>query len=215
MTSNLFEIPSDQGFELKNFVIPSHYKDDLSSVLIPNGFIGDRIEKMAQDIHKDYGEQPIHLLCVLKGGQQFFADLIYYLKRFHRYNAGVSVPFSEDFIRISSYENDQSTGNIKISGADLKELKGKNVLIVEDIIDTGKTIKELIEELKKHSPESTKVASLLVKRTKQGIAFNADYVGFSIPDVFVVGYCLDYNEFFRDLDHICAISEIGKKKYGV
>ncbi len=86
---------------------------------------------------------------------------------------------------------------------------------MEDIVDTGHTMVGLIETLKRFNPNSIRVASLLLKRTPKSNGYIPDYVGFAIPDAFVVGYCLDYNEVFRDLDHICIISEQGKTKYAV
>ncbi|KAK7483905.1 hypothetical protein BaRGS_00024789, partial [Batillaria attramentaria] len=112
--------------------------------------------------------------------------------------------------------NDQSTGSIEVIGGDnLESLKGKNVLVVEDIIDTGKTMQQLLSLLKAVHPKSVKVASLLVKRTSKSTGYRPDYIGFEIPDQFVVGYALDYNEYFRDLNHIGVINENGKKKYAV
>lgn len=86
---------------------------------------------------------------------------------------------------------------------------------MEDIIDTGKTMVQLLAKLKQYSPESVKVASLLIKKTPLSNGYIPDYVGFAIPNAFVVGYALDYNEYFRDLDHICVISEHGKEKYAI
>ena len=100
-----------------------------------------------------------------------------------------------------------------IGGDDLSTLTGKNVLIVEDIIDTGKTMQALLSLVKRHNPKMVKVASLLVKRTPRSVSYRPDFVGFEIPDKFVVGYALDYNEHFRDLNHVCVISETGKAKY--
>ncbi|EPQ11815.1 Hypoxanthine-guanine phosphoribosyltransferase [Myotis brandtii] len=97
----------------------------------------------------------------------------------------------------------------------MKEMGGHhiNVLIVEDIIDTGKTMQTLLSLVKQHNPKMVKVASLLVKRTPRSVGYRPDFVGFEIPDKFVVGYALDYNEYFRDLNHVCVISETGKAKY--
>ena len=96
---------------------------------------------------------------------------------------------------------------------DLKILKGKNVLIVEDIIDTGRTMQRLLATLEKFQPKSITVACLLRKRTHLSDGYAPHHVGFEIPDKFVVGYALDYNEYFRDLAHICAINDHGKEKY--
>jgi hypoxanthine phosphoribosyltransferase len=108
----------------------------------------------------------------------------------------------------------RSTGDVQIIGMDdLGVLKGKNVLIVEDIIDTGRTMKQLLATLNRHEPKSVNVACLLRKRTPLSDGYAPHYVGFEIPDKFVVGYALDYNEYFRDMNHICAINDHGKEKY--
>jgi len=119
-----------------------------------------------------------------------------------------------DFIRLKSYHNTESVGEVQILGGDdLSGIVGKNVLIVEDIVDTGKTMVKLLSILEKFKPKNIKCCSLLVKRTPHSNGYVPDYVGFAIPDSFVVGYALDYNEYFRDLDHICVINEHGKKSY--
>ena len=108
----------------------------------------------------------------------------------------------------------RSSGEIQVIGMDdLSILKGKNVLIVEDIIDTGRTMQRLLATLEKFQPKSITVACLLRKRTHLSDGYAPHHVGFEIPDKFVVGYALDYNEYFRDLAHICAINEHGKEKY--
>ncbi|XP_006881942.1 PREDICTED: hypoxanthine-guanine phosphoribosyltransferase [Elephantulus edwardii] len=214
-----FEAPSlligddEAGYDLGLFCIPNHYVADLESVFIPHGLIMDRTERLARDVMKEMGGHHIVALCVLKGGYKFFADLLDYIKALNR-NSDKSIPMTVDFIRLKSYCNDQSTGDIKvIGGDDLSTLTGKNVLIVEDIIDTGKTMQTLLSLVKQYNPKMVKVASLLVKRTPRSVGYRPDFVGFEIPDKFVVGYALDYNEYFRDLNHICVISETGKAKY--
>ncbi|XP_076470827.1 hypoxanthine-guanine phosphoribosyltransferase-like isoform X2 [Babylonia areolata] len=205
----------DKGYPLSTFCVPRHYEDDLEHVLIPAGLIHDRIERMARDILSDFEHEAIVGLCVLKGGYKFFTDLLDKIKIINR-NSGHSVPMSVDFIRLKSYQNDQSSGSIDVIGGDnLQSLKGKNVLVVEDIIDTGKTMQQLLRLLNAVQPKSVKVASLLVKRTERSTGYRPDYIGFEIPDRFVVGYALDYNEYFRDLNHIGVINEVGKKKYAV
>ncbi|XP_032969839.1 hypoxanthine-guanine phosphoribosyltransferase-like isoform X2 [Rhinolophus ferrumequinum] len=185
----------EPGYDLDLFCIPSHYAEVLEKVFIPHGLIMDRTERLARDVMKEMGGHHIVALCVLKGGYKFFADLLDYIKVLNR-NSDRSIPMTVDFIRLKSYCNDQSTGDIKvIGGDDLSTLTGKNVLIVE------------------HNPKMVKVASLLVKRTPRNVGYRPDFVGFEIPDKFVVGYALDYNEYFRDLNHVCVISETGKAKY--
>ncbi|TKC36858.1 hypothetical protein EI555_008828 [Monodon monoceros] len=176
------------GYDLDLFCIPNHYAEDLEKVFIPHGLIMDRTEWLARDVMKEMGGHHIVALCVLNGGYKFFADLLDYIKALNR-SSDRSIPVTVDFIRLKSYRNDQSTGDIK------------NVLIVEDIIDTGKTMQTLLSLVKQHNPKMVKVTSLLVKRTPQCVGYRPDFVGFEIPDKFVVGYALDYNEYFRDLNH--------------
>uniref|UniRef100_A0A8C6YXL6 Hypoxanthine-guanine phosphoribosyltransferase n=1 Tax=Nothoprocta perdicaria TaxID=30464 RepID=A0A8C6YXL6_NOTPE len=190
----------EQGYDLDLFCIPKHYADDLEKVYIPHGLIMDRTERLAREIMKGMGGHHIVALCVLKGGYKFFADLLDYIKALNR-NSDKSIPMTVDFIRLKSYCNDQSTGDIKvIGGDDLSTLTGK------DIIDTGKTMKTLLSLLKQYNPKMVKVARMTQSVEKY-------IVGFEVPDKFVVGYALDYNEYFRDLNHICVISETGKQKY--
>lgn len=205
----------DQTFiGLDYYYVPLHYQNTLQSILIPHGNIVDRVEKLAYDIHQDYVGETIHILCVLKGGSTFFQDLCNALRKFHTYSRRTYVPFTFDFIRVKSYEGTSSTGSVTISGCDVSKLTGKHVLFVEDIIDTGLTMTKLLEHMNLHvKPASTRVASLLEKRTERSCGYKADYVGFCIPDEFVVGYCLDYNEFYRDMNHIGIINPFGIEKY--
>ncbi|XP_074123055.1 phosphoribosyltransferase domain-containing protein 1 isoform X2 [Sminthopsis crassicaudata] len=188
------------GYHLDLFTYPQHYCGDLNRVLIPHGVIVDRTEKLAKDIMNDIGFCDIVVLCVLKGSYKFCADLVENLKTISR-NSDTFVSMKVDFIRLKSYRNDQSMGDMQISGADdLSKLAGKNVLIVEDIVGTGRTMKSLLGKIEKYKPNMIKVVSLLVKRTLRSDGFRPDYAGFEIPDLFVVGYALDYNEYFRDLN---------------
>ncbi|XP_062067454.1 phosphoribosyltransferase domain-containing protein 1 isoform X1 [Lepus europaeus] len=203
------------GYDLNVFTYPQHYSGDLEYVLIPHGISVDRIERLAKDIMKDIGYCDLMVLCVLKGGYKFCADLVEHLKNISR-NSDQFVSMKVDFIRLKSYRNDQSMGEMQIiGGEDLSTLAGKNVLIVEDVVGTGRTMRALLSSIRTYRPNMIKVASLLVKRTPRSDSFRPNYVGFEIPNLFVVGYALDYNEYFRDLNHICVISEHGKEKYRV
>ncbi|KAM9845390.1 phosphoribosyltransferase domain-containing protein 1b [Aulostomus maculatus] len=203
------------GYSLELFSYPAHYTGDLECVVIPHGVIMDRTERLARDIMDDLGDNDIVVLCVLKGGYQFCADLADRIKALSC-NSDRSIPMRVHFIRLKSYLNDQSTEDLHILGAeDLSFLRGKNVLIVEGIVGTGKTMRTLLKHVEAFGPKMIKVAGLLVKRVPQNTGRRPDYVGFEIPNRFVVGYALDYNEYFRDLNHICAISESGKIKYKI
>merc|ERR1712156_351079 len=162
--------------------------------------------------------EPLVSLCVLKGGYKFYSDLQDKINNLNS-NHEKSVPMRVEFVRLKSYENTESAGEVQIVGVSSEELvnlKGKNVLVVEDIIDTGKTMEKLLKTLTKFSPKSVKVASLLLKRRPDCTGYRPDYLGFEIPNMFVIGYGgFDYNEYFRDLNHICIINENGKAKYSV
>nr|XP_060638403.1 phosphoribosyltransferase domain-containing protein 1 isoform X2 [Anolis sagrei ordinatus] len=181
------------GYSLDLFTYPQHYYGDLDYVLIPHGIIVDRIERLAKDIMQDVGYNDIVVLCVLKGGYKFCADLVEHIKNLSR-NSERFISMKVDFVRLKSY---------------------RNVLIVEDIIGTGRTMRALLNNIEKCEPRMVKVASLLLKRTSQPDGYRPDYYGFEIPNLFVVGYALDYNEYFRDLNHICVINNHGKAKYRV
>lgn len=214
-TREPIQITTNQAQAKEHFLIPAHYEDSVKSVLISKGAILDRVEKLASDIISDYSANnnttTLHLICVLKGGNGFFNDLQTCLRSL--WNAP-HVPYTFDFIRCKSYEGTSSTGDVQISACDLKKLAGRDVVLVEDIVDTGLTMSKVVPLLKAEGVRSLKVASLLEKRREDGEChYTADYVGYSIPDEFVVGYCLDYNDAFRDLQHICCISESGIDRF--
>jgi len=215
MASEPIFIPDNfVAYSKEQMHVPAHYDEDIKSIIIPSGTISDRVEKLTKDIFDDYHDKNLHFLCVLKGGFQFFTDINHFYKRFQRNNYQVSNPFSFDFARVSSYHNTSSTGNVKISMTeDLKNIEGKDVLIIEDIVDTGNSMVEFMKELKQYNPSSVEVASLLVKRTSLSNGFKPKYAGFSVPNEFVVGYGMDVNEKLRDIDHLCIISDKGKEKY--
>jgi len=144
------------------------------------------------------------MVCVLKGANPFYQHL---LDELQDYRQG----FNMEFIRVSSYEGTSSTGVVKVGdGIDLDNLKGRHVILVEDIVDTGTTLSHLIPFLKKEAnPVSLEVCSLLSKRIDEPQKCKAKYVGFSIPNHFIVGYGLDYNELYRDTKDIWVISQKG------
>lgn len=167
-------------------------------VLIPEEELNEKIKEMGKQISEDYAGKEIHLICVLKGGIFFTCELA---KR-------ISVPLSMDFMSISSYGNEkQSSGVVKII-KDLDDpLEGKEVLIVEDIIDSGRTLNYLIDILKKRNPKSITLCTLLDKPERRVVDVDVKYVGFNIPDEFVVGYGLDYNQKYRNLPYIGVVEE--------
>ena len=166
------------------------------SVLLSEEVVDKRINEIGEQISKDYEGKTIHMICVLKGGVFFMTELA---KR-------ISVPVSMDFMAISSYGADtKSSGVIKIV-KDLDEsITGKDVLVVEDIVDSGRTLSYLLMMLKERKPNSLKLCTLLDKPDRRVIDVDVDYTGFQIPDEFVVGYGLDYAQKYRNLPYIGVV----------
>lgn len=166
-------------------------------VLITEEDVNRRISEVAEEINRDYGNTPVHLICILKGGAMFMCELA---KR-------LTMPVSFDFMSVSSYGGGTvSSGVVRIM-KDLDEpLEGKHVLIVEDIIDTGRTLSYLIEVLQGRGPADIRLCTLLDKperRVKKMV--KVDYTCFTIPDEFVVGYGLDYDQRYRNYPYIGVV----------
>lgn len=163
------------------------------SVLISEQDVDQRIQEMGEQISRDYEGRQIHLVCVLKGGSFFMCELA---KR-------ISVPVSLDFMSVFSYGSEtKSSGVVKIV-KDLDEpLTGKDVLVVEDIVDSGRTLSYLMEMLMDRNPASLSLCTLLDKPDRRVREVKVDYTGFQIPDEFVVGYGLDYDQKYRNLPYI-------------
>ena len=162
------------------------------NVLINKARLENRIEEMAKQIEKDYEGKDIVFIGILKGSVMFMAELVKNIK------SNVEL----DFMDVSSYEGTESSGDVRINSDIRNSIKGKDVIIVEDIIDTGRTLTYLIEYLKQKQPNSLKIATMLSKPSRRIMELNVDYIGFSINDEFVVGYGLDYNEKYRNLPYI-------------
>ena len=167
-------------------------------ILIAKTDIEKRVRELADTISRDYEGRELLLIGILKGAFVFMADLVRQLR----------IPCQVDFVRLASYGTGTvSTGNIAISKDIETSIEGRDVLVVEDIVDTGLTLSALVERLKKRDPRSLKVCVFLDKKDRRKVPFEAEYVGFNIPDRFVVGYGLDFNEMYRFLPDICVIGE--------
>ncbi len=155
--------------------------------------IAERLESLAAEVSAEFGDEPIELICTLKGAVVTVVDLARKLP----------MPVGMHFMSVSSYGNStESSGNINIK-MDLEEdITGKNVLIVEDIIDTGRTLKKLKELLLSRNPKKLKLLTLLDKPDRRVVDIRADFTGFTIPDAFVVGYGLDYAQRYRNLPYV-------------
>lgn len=171
---------------------------DKIKVLITEEEVDKKIKELGNQISKDYEGKEVHLVCVLKGGAYITCEL----------SKRITVPVSLDFMSVSSYGNGtESSERIKII-KDLDDpIEGKDVLIVEDIIDSGRTLNNLLELLKSRKPNSIKICTLLDKPERRVTDVTVDYVGFNIPDEFVVGYGLDYAQKYRNLPFIGVVEQ--------
>ncbi len=176
------------------------YDKHIEKVLITKEEIEKRTAELAAEISRDYKGKKLIMICVLTGAMVFFADLI----------RKIEIPLEVDTIVASSYGAGMTTsGSVRISKDIKYDISGKSVILVEDIIDTGVTLKTLTQMLATRVPESLKVCSLLDKPSRRRVDFEGDYVGFKIPDEFVVGYGLDYAEQYRNLPEVCTLNPEG------
>ena len=162
------------------------------NVLINKARLENRIEEMAKQIEKDYEGKDIVFIGILKGSVMFMTELAKNIK------SNVEL----DFMDVSSYDGTESSGDVRINSDIRNSIKGKDVIIVEDIIDTGRTLTYLIEYLKQKQPNSLKIATMLSKPSRRIMELNVAYIAFSINDEFVVGYTLDYDQNLRNLPYI-------------
>ncbi len=170
--------------------------EEKMEILLAAEDIEKRICELARTISDDYKGQKILLIGVLKGAVIFLSDLIRHLK----------IPVEIDFMAVSSYGADTTSSGVVRIQKDLEQsITGKDVLIVEDIVDTGLTLNYLYDNLFSRGPQTLRVVTLLDKPNRRKVEFNPDYCGFAIPDEFVVGYGLDFNEDYRHLPDICIL----------
>jgi hypoxanthine phosphoribosyltransferase len=160
--------------------------------------IDSTVRGLALSIERDYDDEEIYFVCLLKGSFMFMSDLIRCIKN----------PSRVDFMRVSSYGNAmQSKGEVVITKDLEEDIGGKNVVIVEDIIDSGLTLKSIKKMLLERNPKSLKICALLDKRARREVEIEGDYVGLTIEDGFVVGYGIDYAEQYRNLPEICVVEK--------
>jgi hypoxanthine phosphoribosyltransferase len=177
-------------------LMTSHDQEHLK-VLLRRGAIHRRIRQMAGRITRDFRGQRLHLIGVLKGASIFLADLI----------RQIPLEVSLDFMAVSSYgHGDRSSGEVRVTKDLDTSIEGLNVILVEDILDTGLTINYLQRVLLQRKPRVLRIAALLDKTGRRIRSVKADYVGFRIPNEFVVGYGLDYAERYRNLKDVCVLS---------
>ena len=169
-------------------------EQDIQEILLSEGQIREKIEELGKILTEEYRDKNPVIVGVMKGVVIFYADMI----------RKINVPCEMEFMWISSYEGTDSTGSVVVKRDITTDIKGRHVLILEDIFDTGNSLSFVREHLLAKEPASLKICTLLDKpsRRKPGVTLQADYVGFTIPNAFVVGYGLDYNEYYRNLPYI-------------
>ena len=168
-------------------------------VLLTEEEVDAKIQLMGEQISRDYAGKQVHLICILKGGVFFACELA----------KQITVPVSIDFMSVGSYGDGTSSSGIVKIAKDLDEtLEGKEVLVVEDIIDSGRTLSYLLEVLRKREPKSMRLCTLLDKPSRRVREVKVDYIGYKIPDEFVVGYGLDYKQKYRNLPYIGVVEGV-------
>ncbi len=169
-------------------------KDDVGEILITEEELRTRVAELGQEISADYQGKDLLMVCILRGAVIFLSDLI----------RQITIPHEIDFMAVSSYggTRTESSGIVRILMDLTTSIEGRDVLIVEDIVDTGLTLSYIIDNLQTRHPASLRVCVLLDKRERRQVDVPLDYVGFVIPDRFVVGYGLDYDERYRNLPFV-------------
>jgi len=173
------------------------------NLLISRKKIASIVKGLADQISKDYGDREVVLVCILKGAFMFLSDLVRHL----------SIPVRIDFVRLASYGAGMKTsGKIEITKDIEIPIEGKDVLIVEDIIDSGRTLVFLKERFALLNPRSIRICALLDKKARREVEIEADYLGKEVDDVFVVGYGIDFNETYRNLPEIYYVTSFDHRK---
>ena len=179
--------------------MPQHsMHDDLERVLFTREQIQQRVEELGAEIARDYSGRDPHLVTILKGSIPFLADLM----------RAMDCPLSLDLMAVASYAGHHSSGEVRLTKDLDDSIEGRHILVVEDIIDTGLTLSYVLGNLRQRAPASIKVATLLDKPSRRATPIDVDYAGFTIPDAFVVGYGLDWNQRYRNLPYVGVLKRV-------
>jgi hypoxanthine phosphoribosyltransferase len=171
------------------------WRGEIERVLISEDKIARRVKQLARQIQRDFAGRDLVVVALLNGTVMFLADLVRHL----------SLPMRLDFIGVSSYGEGTTSGELVFTKQLRLDVRGRDVLVVDDILDTGRTLKRVCATLRAHKPRRLKICVLLEKKARRSEKIRANYVGFSIPDLFVVGYGLDYAERFRNLPFVAVL----------
>ena len=172
--------------------MPHAMHDDIEQVVFDAQDIQKRVTELGAQIARDYEGREPHLVTIVKGSMPFLADLM----------RAIDIPLTMDVIGIASYSGTQSSGEARLTKDLDDSIEGRHVLVVEDIIDTGLTLSYVLRNLRQRAPASVKVVTFLDKPSGRGTIMHADYVGFTIPGGFVIGYGLDWNQRYRNLPYV-------------
>ena len=173
---------------------------DNYKILLSQETIEKRVKELGEEITRDYRDKKPVVICMLKGAVYFFADL----------TKNIKLPLMLDFARLSSYRNGTTSGQMELIYDITAKIEGRDVILVEDIVDSGKTLAYFIELLKKRNPASVKICAFLDKKERREVDIKVDYVGFDIPCGFVIGYGLDYAEKYREFPFLAEIIDPSK-----
>ena len=169
-------------------------------ILLDSDTISKRVKELGEEITRDYKDKKPVVICMLKGAVYFFADL----------TKNIKLPLMIDFARLSSYRNGTTSGQMELIYDITAKIEGRDVILVEDIVDSGKTLAYFIELLKKRNPASVRICAFLDKKERREVDIAVDYVGFDIPCGFVIGYGLDYAEKYREFPFLAEIIDTSK-----
>lgn len=196
---------------------PLRAREYIDSIVVSNGLINDRIEKLAWSIIEDYSNKKLTILAIMKGSVVFVNALQNKISEIAKSNKNVKCDIFYEYVTLSSYVNKESTGKLQLKSDEsvLFNLKDKDVLIAEDMFDSGSSLTLLLDFFKKYEFRSMNVAMLFLKANPKNIKhlIEFDYLGFVVPNDFMVGFGLDYNECFRDLPHLCKINDKGVEEF--
>jgi hypoxanthine phosphoribosyltransferase len=187
---------SRQNYATNTIITTAMSVQPETQILISKAEIAAAVKRLAAEIKKDYQGKHLLLIGILKGSFVFMADLLRFL----------GLPLEVEFIQLSSYGRGRTTpGKLKVVQGLRSSIKGKDVIIVEDIVDSGKSISFVMDYLQKKKPASLKICALTDKPSRRQVPVNIDYLGFTVPDKFIVGYGMDWDEKFRHLPDICFV----------
>jgi hypoxanthine phosphoribosyltransferase len=202
-------VADDEGIPPDQLIIPPKYQGYIETILISSSSIKDRVRKLAEDILKQLPTEEIYFLCVLRGAFRFCKDLVEKIEKLNHFSDNIHIL---EFIRARSYVGDQQE-EVVVEGLEGLNLEGKNVVIVEDMVDKGKTLMKVLEAVNQVRPKTVKVCVLVYKRNPENTFIMPDYIGYSLPNKWIVGFNIDFNGHFRDLPHIGVLNDRGKAEF--